>query len=381
MNDSKNMRSSTWEIAIPAAIAWFGFHCGSGFATGRQVVQYTTRHGWAGAWMPIAIWTILAIVYYNAIEFSRLTRSSNYKDFVMEFYNPIGKIILIVFDVSVLAGAFIGIAGILAGAGELINSSLGLGYWPGVLIFTVIVLLSVTKGYNVIAKVASAVTVPLIVSLIIVIIAGIANNFDNLRLVMSNSAMVEGDSLKSMFSDVLTYTGTQSAYLAAFIGISATFTSHKDTKIAVGVGSLLNFVMHFSAVLLLFSYYPAINNEPLAILEIVKQTPWGFLVHLYQIVLFLAFVSTSVTMVFGAVSRYHIYGEKFIPDVNKRKNAWIVFILIGSIFISGFGLVAIISTGYKVVASMRVPIITLPILLLGQYRLYQRRAKIKEDSN
>lgn len=380
MESSNSSKASfTWATGLSAAFAWFGYHCGSGFATGRQIVQYTTRHGWAGFWIPIVIWVILLVYFYFAIEFARLTSCKNYKDFVMGFYSPIGRYILVIWDAVVLMASFVGLAGILAAAGELINDALGIGYWPGVVIFAVVTLVLLARGYNIIAKVASAVTIPLIVCIAIVIIAGIAHNADNLKVVMSSTALVEGDSYKSMFKDVLNYCGTQSGYVAAFIGIASAFNYSKDTKIAVGVGAVINIIMHFGACLLLYAYYPDINGVPLAMLGVVKQTPWGFLVVVYQLMLFLALLSTSVTMVFGSVSRYSVYGKKLIADDKKRKDAWIAFIVFGSIAISGFGLTAIVNQGYKFIASFRIPIILIPVFFLGAWRISQAKKKVSEN--
>lgn len=360
---------------LAAAISWFGYHCGSGFATGRQIVQYTTRHGWAGAWIPIGIWAILACFAYLAIDFAYLTRSKDYKDFNLGFYAPIGKITVAVWDVIVILSAFVVLGSVIATAGELFQTALGLNYWVGVFAFVALMLVFEVWGYNFISKLASVVTVPMILLIILTIILGVSHNFDNLKQVMSQPAIVEGDSIKSMLKDMVTYASNQAAFLPAFIAISYSFTQESDVKVFAFGGAFLNMLIHFSMGLLVFSAYPWVNSESLVVLSIVKDLPWGGLAVVYQITIFLALVSTAVTFLYGTLSRFNTFGKKFIPDETKRKVFWAAVFLFGSVFISSFGLSAIVNKGYKVTGTLRLPVMVLPIIVLGLWRVHQAKKK------
>lgn len=362
---------------LATAFTWFGFHCGSGFATGRQIVQYVTRHGWAGVWIPIGIWTLLSIAAYFCIEFAYLTRSKDYKDFSQGFYAPIGNIMTIIWDAIVALASFVALGSVIATAGELFTSAFGFNYWVGVTIFTALMLVCVIWGYNIITKIASIVTIPMIALMVVVIVIGLSNNFDNLKQVAANSAVLEGDSVKSMIQDTFTYAGNQVNFLPAFIAISFGFTSERDVKVGAFFGAFLNFIMHFSMALLCLSAFPWVNDEALVVLKILERIDMPILPIIYQIVIFLALVSTAVTMVFGAISRFGVYGKKIIPGEKGRKAFWAFIFLVGSVFVSSFGLVTIVSKGYKFLGTLKLPVMLIPIIILGPWRLRQARNKKK----
>ncbi len=363
---------------LAAAVTWFGFHCGSGFATGRQMVQFTTRHGWAGAWIPVAIWAILAIFAYLAAEFTYLSHSKNYKEFTAGFFAPIGHIIVFIWDAIVALGVFVAMGSVIAAAGDLFVSTLGISYWMGVALFTALLLVCIIWGYNFITKLASVVTVPMICLLILTVILGVSYNFDNLKQVMSNPAIAEGSSVKAMFSDVITYVGNQANFLPSLIAISGAFTCEREVRTGSFGGAFINCLMHMAMVILVFSAYPWINDQSLVILGIIDKTPYSFLKVAYQIVIFLALVSTGVTLVYGAMSRFGALGKKIMPKENTRKIFWAAVFIIGSVIISSFGLAAIVKVGYKITGSLRLPVMVLPILVLAPWRIHQARSKNKE---
>lgn len=363
---------------LAAAFTWFGFHCGSGFATGRQVVQYTTRHGWAGAWIPLVIWGFLGIIAYLAAEFSYLTQSKNYKDFSAGFFAPVGKYVLIIWDVIVALGTFVAMGSVVATAGDLFVSILGVSYWVGVGLFTVLILVGVVWGYNIITKVSSFVTIPMVALIILTVILGISHNFDNLKAVMSNPAIAEGSSVKAMLSDAITYVGNQTNFIPSLIAISGAFTCERDVKTGSILGAAINFIIHFSMVLLIFSAYPWANDESLVVLSIIDKTPYTFLKVIYQLIIFLALVSTAVTLVYGAMSRFGAFGKKIMPKESTRKIFWAAVFIIGSVIISSFGLAAIVKTGYKISGTLKLPVMVFPILILGWWRIGQARKKKAE---
>lgn len=374
-----NKKRFGMSAGLTAAFTWFGFHCGSGFATGRQIVQYTSRHGWAGIWIPAAIWGILAIFAYLCAEYAYLTRSKNYKDFNTGFFAPIGNITIFFWDAIVALGTFVAMGSVIATAGDLFVSALGISYWAGVALFTALLMVCVIWGYNIITKVSSYITIPMIALLILTVILGVSYNFDNLKQVISSPAVAEGSSFKAMFSDVITYVGNQANFLATLIAITATYTCERDVKMGTIGGAFVNFLMHFAMAILVLSAFPWVNEENLIILSIIDRTPYSFLKVIYQLIIFLALVSTGVTLVYGTMSRFGVYGKKLMPKETTRKVLWAAIFIIGSVVISSFGLAAIVKTGYKITGSLRLPVMVIPVFVLGPWRIHQLRKKAAAD--
>jgi uncharacterized membrane protein YkvI len=55
-------------VSIGAATVWFSTHCGAGFASGTQELQYFSNHGWWGPLFPFLTILIIAITYYVGLE-------------------------------------------------------------------------------------------------------------------------------------------------------------------------------------------------------------------------------------------------------------------------------------------------------------------------
>ncbi len=60
-------------ISVGVATVWFSTHCGAGFASGTQELQYFANHGWFGVFLPILTFIIIAVTYYVALETARQT--------------------------------------------------------------------------------------------------------------------------------------------------------------------------------------------------------------------------------------------------------------------------------------------------------------------
>lgn len=80
-------KSKSLPLFITAALIWFGYHCGAGFASGRQVWLYAAQYGTIGIAAPLIIWVLNASFMYISAEYARLKNATNYRDMVSIYYD------------------------------------------------------------------------------------------------------------------------------------------------------------------------------------------------------------------------------------------------------------------------------------------------------
>ena len=374
-------------VGWAAAFTWFGSHCGSGFASGRQIVQYTTRHGIAGIWIPILTWALLCWFTYWAVEYSRAVHARNYRDFVMVFYGPLRRIILLIFDVVGILGGIVILAAMYAAAAQLGVEVWGLNYWVGSVIIALICTFCAVLGYKVFSTLSAFITIPMIAMLLVVQIAMIAVNWDNLMVVIKTSGMsAESGGILDMVKDAFTYAGVQSGMYATLIGLAYADRdkwTKKNTKEAVIGGSVLNWFMHTFNCVMVFAAYPWINNEPLVTMNIIKAAGpnWTWLVVIYDIVLFLAILTTAIGSVYAQIIRWAPFTEKFIKSEKANHMFWGLLFSLGSVLLASIGLTAVINKGYGLLGNLRTYTTIWPIAILGVWRYRSLMKRIEAGEN
>lgn len=373
---SKFQISAGWLVAF----TWFGGHCGSGFASGRQIVQYTTRHGIAGIWIPILTWTLLAWFTYWATEYGRLIRARNYRDFVKHFYGPIAPVFNILFDIMTFVGTFIILSAMYSASGQLGVDALGWNYTVSSIVVAVICVIGTVFFYDIFSKFSSFLTIPMIVLLLLVQCVVLYYNWDNLMLVFQTSGLAEGSSIPAMIGDSLTYAGVQCGFYATAIALTYTFTrGKKDTKDAVIGGSILNWIMHTFNVLMVYSGYPRVNNIPLVTRSLILETNIIWLLRIYELVFLLAIVTTAVGSIYGFLVRFGFLGDRIVTNKTARYCIWAMIMSFGAIGLATFGLITVINKGYGFLGNVRTPMTIYPIAIFGLWRFNQLRKKMRAE--
>lgn len=139
-------------ISVGVATVWFSTHCGAGFASGTQELQYFANHGWFGVFLPILTFIIIAVTYYVALETARQTDKWGYDAWSKEAYGSASKILTPALDVSIIITTIAATAATIATGGLLGKQYLGLPVFVGSLMMFVIITLLVIFGENVVRK-------------------------------------------------------------------------------------------------------------------------------------------------------------------------------------------------------------------------------------
>ena len=160
-------------ISIGVATVWFSTHCGAGFASGTQELQYFANHGWFGVLMPIITFAIIAFTYYIGLETARQTDKWGYDLWSREAFGSKSKFLTPAMDFSIIITTIAATAATIATGGLLGNQYLGLPIAVGSIAMFVIVTLLSIFGENIVRKNAMIMTSAILIIITIVLVAGL----------------------------------------------------------------------------------------------------------------------------------------------------------------------------------------------------------------
>ena len=371
-------------ISIGVATVWFSTHCGAGFASGTQELQYFANHGWFGVLMPIITFAIIAFTYYIGLETARQTDKWGYDQWSREAFGSKSKFLTPAMDFSIIITTIAATAATIATGGLLGNQYLGLPIAVGSIAMFVIVTLLSIFGENIVRKNAMIMTAAILIIITIVLVAGLVKfapdiarlfkegyvNPQSARWSISGKGTPVPGNLGNSLMWALTYAGFQ---ISAIGGISASFKGGKfkeEAKGAMAIGAIINILMLVGICLLIFSQMPHIfiNEE-------TRKLPTVFIAVLYPILLFLALITTAVGFIFGMVQRLDPYVLKGMESKPILRKAIIsIACLLVCYGVSNFGLMWVIQVAYKYLGIFNWIFIIIPLWLLG-YKNIKKRDK------
>ena len=400
--EKKTLKNS-WAMGFTVASVWFGTHVGGGFASGNQVIGYFSKFGPAAALIyPLLAMGILACIMHIMLKFARLNGFNNYKDTYRALYpQPWMEVFFEVFYIIIILAA---VAAAVAGAGNVLANFLGIEYVGAtkvimnLIIVAILVLLSIF-GVKVVAAASTVLSILIMISTAMVVVAGLvaAKDGDAVRLLQQYS--VEGASYAPQFAGgffssapfraILVYAGFQCVSIPPMIAASEEMGT-TGTKRACILGWLMNGIALSLSGYMLSKWYPLLQGLQNAGIEgfktatsIPNQTVLTiiglkWLLFFFSVLLFCAFVSTCVTLIFTMVQRFQ---GKFFPGAIKseqvRKICVAVIAIAICFSISLLGLTTITTKLYGYDGYYALIFVVLPALIWGIPKIKKLEAEGK----
>lgn len=391
----------TWAAAFTVASVWFGTHVGGGFASGNQVVSYFAQYGLYAAIFPIIAMGILALVMYTVMKFAKLSGFTNYKDTFAALYpKPWMEVFFEIFYIVILLAA---VAAAVAGAGEVLANFIGADYSVvgtkilfNLIIVAVLIVLSIF-GVKLVIAASTVLSIAILISTAAVVIAGVAADFDAIsaKLLAENAleaASYVSDPGEAIWRGIIVYAAFQCVSIPAMIAAGEGLTL-KGIKRANILGWLMNGLALAASAGMLSRWYPllkalqdggiqgfttaasGIPNQSVLTLVGIK-----WLMVIFSILLFCAFVSTSVTLVFTMIQRFQGYCFPNAIKNEKVRGVIVGVIVIGICFaISLLGLGNIIKYAYGYDGYYAILVIFLPVLIWGLPKVKKLSAAKKAE--
>jgi len=397
--ESKSLKNS-WAVAFTVASVWFGTHVGGGFASGNQVIGYFAQYGSTTALIyPLLAMGLLAFVMHIILKFARLNGFTNYKDTFAALYpNPKMEILFEIFYIVIILAA---VAAAVAGAGEVMANFLGITYAGTAkflcnLVIIVILVLLCIFGVKVVVAASSVLSVAIMIITGAIVVAGIvAARSDNIaRLLNDFSLEPVAYTVRpayALWRGVLVYAAFQCVSIPPMTAASVEMGT-TGTRRACILGWIMNGVALALSAFTLSKWYPLLKALQNAGVEgfknatgIPNQTMLTiiglrWLLVIFSVLLFCAFVSTCVTLIFTMVQRFQ---NKIFPKVlkaEKLRSILVAVIVIAICFsISLLGLTTITSKLYGYDGYYGLVVIILPAFIWGIPKVRRLEAKRKMD--
>lgn len=331
----KKKLSASWAIAFTVASVWFGTHVGGGFASGNQVIGYFAQFGSMGSLIfPLIAMGLLSIVMSIYLKFARLNGFDNYKDTFAALYpHPKMEVLFEIFYIVIILAA---VAAAVAGAGEVLANFLGVPYVGAMkvvfnlLIVALLVLLSIF-GVKLVAAASTVLSVAIMIITGVIVVVGLAK----LGIVNDLATKFGVDLAEytpqtgfSVFRATLVYCAFQCVSIPPMIAASNELNV-KGTNRACFLGWLMNGIALSLSAFMLSKWYPLLAalkakaTEMAAAGTLEGSDLVGFanatgipnqtvltligikiLLVIFSVLLFCAFVSTCVTLIFTMVQRF-----------------------------------------------------------------------------
>ncbi|WMJ76421.1 MULTISPECIES: hypothetical protein [unclassified Sedimentibacter] len=371
-------RNMSMAGVISVACVLFSSHAGGGFATGNQATQYYVQYGWFAPFMAVIAMAILTLTIRECIIMYNTRGLTSSKELFQTLYHPFDKI-SILFDIYFYTMVLCAVGAVIAGAASLLNKTYGIQYVYAVLTVGGILLLLTIFGATLVAKASTVMSIGILTSCAVIFILGINARMpevSNIFAVKSGTANIGTGILKAF-----TYAGFQSVVIPTMISCGRALKSPKAVSRSMMISFIINSIALVLSVIMLLGWYAEFTQAgemTLPALYIAKQLGKSYVFWAYNICLFLCFISTGVTTIYGFVDKFD--KSKMLEGIKNVIGRRIIvsgFIMLLSMGISMVGLDKIIKYGYGYMGYLGIAIIIVPFLTIG---VYKNRKFIKEQS-
>lgn len=351
------------------ACVLFGSHAGGGFATGNQATQNYVTHGWVGVFTSVLAMLLLVLTIRECMIMYNTRGLKSYKELFETLYHPLDKL-EIVFEIYFYIMVICAVGAVISGAATLFTELGIMPYLVAVVVVGVILLFLTIFGYKLVSQVSTVMSVIILICCAVIFIMGINAKAGEIGAIFSAAELPNGILLPIL--DAFKYAGFQAVVIPTMIKCGQPLKTQRNATKAMSISFVLNATaLALSCIMLLGWYadFTAAGATEIPTLYICQQLGVDSLYWFYNIALFLCFVSTGVTTVFGVVARFE--NVRPLMKINKpivRRVIVSACVMILSMAVSMVGLSNIIQYGYGYCGYVGIVIIIIPFLTVGVYK-------------
>ena len=373
---NKTGNGSASAMILGVAFVWFTTHFGGGFASGAQIYSYYVRYGIWCLIMPAFAMLYNGIFFAYGLRFARKHEVYDYRSYNNAFYGKFAPLFSNLFELLYICVMCVAPAVAFATGGATLSTLTGLPYLLCTLIIGLFIFIVAIFGTDLVRRVASVLSICIIVGLLIVYIPNIIHGWSNISAtmdMMKNNSQPFGKALYSAFL----YGTFQLANIAVFVQHAKSFEKPGDAVKSMGIGFVVNALMMIMVALGIMTVYanPEMAEQSVPTLFMVQNgVGKEFMTPLISVLIILGAVSTAVNMVAAMVKRISSGMEKTNLKTNAKKSKAnrkisskeivIAFICcIADFCIAQFGLLTLIQKAYSALAYLAIPVILVPYII------------------
>lgn len=354
----------------------FGSHAGGGFATGNQATQYYVGAGWLSPLMAILAMGLLSLTIRECMVMYNSRGLKSYKELFETLYHPLDKLEW-VFEIYFYIMVICAVGAVIAGAASLFEAVGVLPYAAAVVVVGAILLVLTIFGAKLVSQASTVMSVLILICCAVIFLMGIGAKMPDISSIFTVKENPQGF-LKPILN-AFTYAGFQAVVIPTMIACGKPLKNSRNASRAMLWAFVINSIALVLSVIMLLGWYAdftAAGQSTLPSLFICKALGKPYLYWFYNISLFLCFISTGVTTVFGFVSRFEtMKGLSRIKNITARRAVISCFIMVLSMGVSMVGLDRIIKYGYGYCGYLGIILIIIPFLTVG---VYKNRKYLKE---
>lgn len=357
----------------------FGSHAGGGFATGNQATQYYVQYGWIAPIMAVIAMALLTLTIRECIIMYNSRNLSSYKELFQNLYHPFDKL-SVLFDIYFYTMVLCAVGAVIAGAASLLNKTYSIPYAYAVLSVGGMLLALTIFGAGLVSKASTVMSIGILASCGIIFMLGINARIPEISNIFATKTGSEN--IGTGILKAFTYAGFQSVVIPTMISCGKSLKNPKEVSRSMMISFVINSIALVLSIIMLLGWYAEftqVGETTLPTLYVTTQLGKPYVFWAYNICLFLCFISTGVTTIYGFVEKFE--KSKALSKLNKvivRRIIVSAFIMFLSMGISMVGLDSIIKYGYGYMGYLGIAIIIVPFLTVGAYK---NRKYLKEQKD
>ncbi len=365
--EKSTQSKSKYSIILGVAFVWFTTHFGGGFASGAQIYSYYVRYGVWCLITPAIAMIYNAVFFAYCLYFARKHEVYDYRSYNNALYGRFAPVFSNLFEVLYICVMCVAPAVAFATGGATLSTLTGLPYLVCTLVIGVFIFIVAIFGTDLVRRVASVLSICIIVGLLIVYIPNIiasSHEISQTASTMNSDAFPLGKALYSAFL----YGTFQLANVAVFVQHARSFDKPKDAVKSVGIGCVINIIMMTVVVLgiMTVASNPDMAKQSVPTLFMVQSGVGSrFLTPLISALIILGAVSTAVNMVAAMVARIcnkkpakpAISPAAGSARITRKEIIAALICCLADFGIAQFGLLTLIQKAYSFLAYLANPVI------------------------
>ncbi len=371
--EKSTQSKSKYSIILGVAFVWFTTHFGGGFASGAQIYSYYVRYGVWCLITPAIAMIYNAVFFAYCLYFARKHEVYDYRSYNNALYGRFAPVFSNLFEVLYICVMCVAPAVAFATGGATLSTLTGLPYLVCTLVIGVFIFIVAIFGTDLVRRVASVLSICIIVGLLIVYIPNIiasSHEISQTASTMNSDAFPLGKALYSAFL----YGTFQLANVAVFVQHARLFDKPKDAVKSMGIGCVINIIMMTVVVLgiMTVASNPDMAKQSVPTLFMVQSGVGSrFLTPLISVLIILGAVSTAVNMVAAMVARIcnkkpakpAISPAAGSARITRKEIIAALICCLADFGIAQFGLLTLIQKAYSFLAYLAIPVILIPYVV------------------
>jgi uncharacterized membrane protein YkvI len=360
--------SSWFQRFLLPGFAFKAVVIGGGYATGRELAEFFLPSGpWgglAGMILATAIWSGMCALTF---AFALKLQAYDYRSFFKALLGPFW----ILFEIAYVALVILMLSVFGAAAGAIAAATLGAPPIVGSLALAAIIAGFATFGNNSVERLFKWVSFLLYGVYALFIVLALSGFGDRIVENFSVSRLQGGWVLGGV-----TYASYNIVGAVVILPVIRHLTSRRDAVVAGLIAGPLAMIPAILFFVAMIAFYPAISAETLPSDFLLQQLNIPVFHYLFQLMIFSALLESGC----GAV---HAINERVDNALRDRRAVGLTpatramlagTLLICCIFVADrFGLVALIGSGYRILAYVILAIYVIPLIMIGLPQLIRRR--------